>query len=197
MGLDTKTYWPTDRQSESDSDSDVGCKKRKIYTNWRETGESGIMSTPRGGGLEYLHRSPASRKATERETNLIWEIYIWCRAMCDLDPRVTSLAKPRSTCTSNLLTRSLVREGAPYLRMQMSEDSFLRSEIKLLSRVPDGGLIPGQTVRLAVGRKIGLTLTWTWVIQWLRLAETPNKAGVYFHLRTETDSVSETLFCSF
>jgi hypothetical protein len=42
---------------------------------------------------------------------------------------------------------------------QLSKDNFKEKEKKNWSRVPDGGLTPGQTGRLTVGRKIKLTLT--------------------------------------
>jgi hypothetical protein len=43
------------------------------------------------------------------------------------------------------------------ITLQLPENIFLGSE-KIWLRVPDDGLIPGQTGRLTVGRKITLTL---------------------------------------
>jgi hypothetical protein len=43
--------------------------------------------------------------------------------------------------------------------MQKAENNFLQKERKNWSQIPDGGLIPGQTGRLAVDRMITLTLT--------------------------------------
>jgi hypothetical protein len=43
----------------------------------------------------------------------------------------------------------------------MSKDNFEEKEKKIWSRVPDGGLTPGQYGRLTVGRNITLTLTST------------------------------------
>jgi hypothetical protein len=48
MGLDTKTYWLTDRQSQCDFDFDFEFEIR--------------------GGVEYLHRDPASRRRRRKES---------------------------------------------------------------------------------------------------------------------------------
>jgi hypothetical protein len=53
---------------------------------------------------------------------------------------------------------SLQRERPTIQRTQMFEDNFQGRE-KKLSQVPDCGLALEQTGRLAVGRKITLTLT--------------------------------------
>jgi hypothetical protein len=62
-------------------------------------------------------------------------------------PRVTSLERPSSTCTSKLQTRPLVREGTTQ-----------EENRTCWSRVPEGGLIPGETGRMTVGPKLALTL---------------------------------------
>jgi hypothetical protein len=56
-------------------------------------------------------------------------------------------------------TGSLSRHrGRPTIRNhQLSKDNFHGSE-KNWSRMPDGGMIPEQTDRLTVGRKIALAL---------------------------------------
>jgi hypothetical protein len=55
MGLDTKTYLLTDRQSQCDFDFD--------YT----------VDPPCGGGVEYLHRHPESRRRRRKGKSQIWE----------------------------------------------------------------------------------------------------------------------------
>jgi hypothetical protein len=45
MGLDTKTYWLTDRQSQCNIDSDIG-----------------VSALSCGGGVEYLHRNIIMRQ---------------------------------------------------------------------------------------------------------------------------------------
>jgi hypothetical protein len=62
---------------------------------------------PYGGGLEYLHRRPASRKRRQKGNTVSNET-----VLRDLDARVTALARPSSNCTI-LQTSPLVREGAP------------------------------------------------------------------------------------
>jgi hypothetical protein len=67
---------------------------------------------------------------------------MWSRVQRDLDLRVTALARSSSNYTSKLQTRTLVRE-AP---QKMKTANW--------SQFPDGGLMPGQTIRLTMGRKI-------------------------------------------
>jgi hypothetical protein len=52
--------------------------------------------------------------------------------MRDLDLGVTALARPSGTCTSELQTCPLVREGAPYKKKGMSEGNFRRKEGKII-----------------------------------------------------------------
>jgi hypothetical protein len=74
-----------------------------------------------------------------------------------LFPKVTRLAMPSSIFMSKFQTRPLVREDSPYKKGKYLEIVSVEREINWL-RVPDGGLIPGQTGRLTVGRKINLNL---------------------------------------
>jgi hypothetical protein len=66
---------------------------------------------PCGGGVEYLHRDPASRRRRRKGMSQIWESKIWSQVPKDLDPRKTALAKASSTYKRQ--TRPLVRVGAP------------------------------------------------------------------------------------
>jgi hypothetical protein len=72
-GLDTKTYRLTGRQSQCDFDFDFDLTDGYLIP--RQTGRLTVgrnitstltlslwVRTPRGGGFEYLHRSPASRR---------------------------------------------------------------------------------------------------------------------------------------
>jgi hypothetical protein len=94
MGLDTKTYWLTDRQSQCDFDFDFEFEQK-----------------PCGGGVEYLHRDPASRRRRRKGKSQIWDNKIWSRLPRDSDPRKTALTRASSIYKRQ--TRPLVREGAP------------------------------------------------------------------------------------
>jgi hypothetical protein len=66
---------------------------------------------PCGGGVEYLHRDPASRRRRRKGKSQIWDSKIWSRVPRDSDLRKTALAWASSNCKRQ--TRPLVREGAP------------------------------------------------------------------------------------
>jgi hypothetical protein len=67
---------------------------------------------PCGGGFEYLHRGPASRRRRRKEKSRIWDSKIWSRVPRDSDPRMTALARTSSNCKWQ--TRPLVRESVPH-----------------------------------------------------------------------------------
>jgi hypothetical protein len=64
-----------------------------------------------GGGFEYLHSRPASRRRRRIGKSRIWESKIWSRVSRDSDPKITALSRSRSNCKWR--TRPLVRETAP------------------------------------------------------------------------------------
>jgi hypothetical protein len=66
---------------------------------------------PRGGGVEYLHRDPASRRRRRKGKSRIWDSKMWPRVLWDSDQKMTALARTSRNCKRQ--TRSLVREGAP------------------------------------------------------------------------------------
>jgi hypothetical protein len=68
-------------------------------------------SYPCGGGVEYLHRDPASRRRRRRGKSQIWDSKIWIRVLRDSDPKMTAQARASYNCKRH--TRPLVREGAP------------------------------------------------------------------------------------
>jgi hypothetical protein len=68
-------------------------------------------SYPCGGGLEYLHRDPASRRRRRKGKSRIWDSKIWPRVPRDSDLRMTALGRASSNCKGQ--TRPLVREGIP------------------------------------------------------------------------------------
>jgi hypothetical protein len=66
---------------------------------------------PFGGGVEYLHRDPASSRRRRKRKSQIWDSKIWSRVRRDSDPRKTALARASSIYKRQ--TRTLVREGVP------------------------------------------------------------------------------------
>jgi hypothetical protein len=72
---------------------------------------SSMSCHPCGGGVEYLHRSPASCRKQRKRKSQIWDSKIWSRVPKDSDPRKTTLA--RSSSIYKRQTRPLIREDAP------------------------------------------------------------------------------------
>jgi hypothetical protein len=68
-------------------------------------------AVPCGGGVEYLHRSPTSRRRRRKGKSRIWDSKIWSRVPRDSDPRMTALARASRKCKGQ--TSPLVRESAP------------------------------------------------------------------------------------
>jgi hypothetical protein len=71
----------------------------------------GMNSYPCGGGVEYFHRDPASRRRRRKWRSQIWDIKVWSGVPRESDPTKTALA--RASSISKRQTRPLVREGAP------------------------------------------------------------------------------------
>jgi hypothetical protein len=74
---------------------------------------------PRGGGVEYLHRNPVSRRRRRKWKSRIWDSKIWSRVPRDLDPKITALARASSNCKRQ--TRPFARESAPHQQTRKSE----------------------------------------------------------------------------
>jgi hypothetical protein len=68
-------------------------------------------AAPCGGGVEYLHRDPASRRRRRKWKSQIRDSQIWTRVPRDSGQRKRALAKASSTYDRQI--RPLVREGAP------------------------------------------------------------------------------------
>jgi hypothetical protein len=71
-----------------------------------------LYKRPWGGGVEYLHRSPASRRRRRKWKSRIWKSKIWSWVPRDSNPRMTALASTSSNCKRQ--TRPLVRDRAPH-----------------------------------------------------------------------------------
>jgi hypothetical protein len=63
---------------------------------------------------QYLHRSPANRKRRQKGNPISNETAWYGLVLWELNPSMTALARPSSTCASKLYTHPLVREGVPY-----------------------------------------------------------------------------------
>jgi hypothetical protein len=112
-----------------------------------------IISIACGGGVEYLHHNPASRRRRRKGKTRIWYSKLWSRVRPDSDPRMIALARARSNFKRH--TRPLVRERAPH-----QQACNCLTAIKICSYVPDGCFIPSQTDQLTVGRNIRLRSQW-------------------------------------
>jgi hypothetical protein len=103
-----------------------------------------------GGGVEYLHRDPASRSRQWKGKSQIWDGKIWSRVPRDSGPRKTTLLRASSIY-------SLVREGAP-----QKQDRHCQRVINIWSWAPNGARHKRFTNWLTVSRNVTLTLTVLW-----------------------------------
>jgi hypothetical protein len=108
------------------------------------------VDIPCGGVVEYLHRSPASRRRRRKGKSRIWDSKIWSRVPRDSDPRMTALTRTSSNCKRPVLSS----ERAPHINKLAT--SWL---ITIWLYAPDGCFIPRQTGRLTVSRNIRLGLS--------------------------------------
>jgi hypothetical protein len=88
-------------------------------------------SDPCGGGVEYLHCDPASRRRRRKGKFQFWNSKIWSRVPRDSDLRKTALA--RASGIYKRQTHPLVREGAP-----RKQERNCQTEIYIWSWAPDG-----------------------------------------------------------
>jgi hypothetical protein len=106
---------------------------------------------PCRGGVEYLHRDPASRRRWRKGKSQIWDNKIWSRVPRDSDHRTTTLARASSIYKRQ--TRPLVREGT-----QQKEKYRNRQRVmKIWPWAPDGA------------RHQDLLIDWPSVAMWLQL----------------------------
>jgi hypothetical protein len=103
------------------------CYNQDIWSNTF----SELAILPCGGGVEYLHRDPASRRRRRKGKSQIWDSRIWSLVPRDSDLRKTELARASSIYKRQ--TRSLVREGAP-----QNQDFNCQTVINIWSWAPDG-----------------------------------------------------------
>jgi hypothetical protein len=107
---------------------------------------------PCGGGVEYLHRDPASRRRRRKGKSQIWDSKIWSRVPRDSGPRKTALT--RVSIIYKRQTRPLVREGA-----SQKQDRNCQTVINIGSWVSDGARHQDMLADwLTVSRNATLTL---------------------------------------
>jgi hypothetical protein len=70
-----------------------------------------LTCSPCRGGIQYLHRDPASRRRRRKGKSQCWDRYIWARVPKASDQRKIALARASSIYKRQ--TRPLVREVAP------------------------------------------------------------------------------------
>jgi hypothetical protein len=111
-----------------------------------------ITSDPCGGGVEYFHRDPASRRRRRKGKSQNWDSKIWLRHPRDSDPRKTALASTSSIYKRQ--TRPLVREGAP-----QKQERNCQTIINIWSWAPGGA----RHQDLLIDRPSVAMLLWLWL----------------------------------
>jgi hypothetical protein len=81
--------------------------KRRELVNWYWY----LVPYPCGGGVQYLHRDPASRRRRRKGKSQSETVKYGLKSQGNSDPRKTALARASSTYKRQ--TRPLVGEGAP------------------------------------------------------------------------------------
>jgi hypothetical protein len=74
--------------------------------------ELAVYIRSRVGGVEYLHRSPASRRRRRKGKSRICDSKLWSRVPWNSGPRMTALARTSNNCKRQ--TCPLVRKSAPH-----------------------------------------------------------------------------------
>jgi hypothetical protein len=139
----------------------VATQQFKRFPACQIQGFIGVRSTC-GGGVEYLHRDPASCRRRRKRKSQNWDSKICSRDPRASDPRKTTLA--RTSSINKRQTRPLVREGAP-----QKQDRNCQRVTNIWSWAPDGArhqdlLVDGRSTPrltgwLTVNRNVTLTLT--------------------------------------
>jgi hypothetical protein len=122
-----------------------------------------LVRYPCGGGIEYLHCDPASRRRRRKGKSQIWDSEIWSRVPRDSGPRKTALARASSMYKRQ--TRPLVREGAPH-----NEARNCQTVINIWSWAPDGAR---HQDLLTDWPSVAMCL-WLWL--WLELVRVNNQS---------------------
>jgi hypothetical protein len=112
--------------------------------------ESQMDWLPCRGGVEYIHRNPASRRRRRKGKSRIWDSKIWSRVPRDSDPKMTALARARSNCKRHSPCRQRKRPTSTNPQLSDSNENLVVS--------PRRCFIPRRTGRLTVGRNIRLRL---------------------------------------
>jgi hypothetical protein len=119
---------------------------------WLELSER----NPCGGGVEYFHRDPESRRRRRKGKSQIWDSKIWSRVRRNSELRKTALAR-----TSSIYRRQtrLSSERAPH----KNQDRNCLTVINIWSWAPNGA---GHQDLLTDSPSVAM---WLWL--WLELSE--------------------------
>jgi hypothetical protein len=148
-------------------------------TDWQTVSRNVTQLKPCGGGVEYLHRDPASHRRRRKGKYQNWDSRIWSRDPRVTDPIKTALAMTRSICKRQ--TRPLVREGAPPQRQNRN----CQTVTNIWPWTPDGARYQDrQTDRSSVA-------------MWLRLRQFPGNTNLSENtpLLTESQASFEVYKC--
>jgi hypothetical protein len=149
MGIRTR-YWVT--QTRSRGNEEYGNERCFPHGPCLEVIRKTTGATreiPYEGEVEYLHRSPASRRRRRKGKSRIWDNKIWSQVPRDSDPRMAALARVSSNFKRQ--TRHLIRESVSHQQIRNC-----LTVIQIWLYAPYGCFIPRQTGRLTVGRNIRL-----------------------------------------
>jgi hypothetical protein len=111
---------------------------------------------PCGGGVEYLHRDPESRRRRRKGMSQIWDSKIWSRVPRDSTPERLCWQGPAAYINERPLFSS---ERAPHKK----QDRNCQTVINIWSWAPDGA------------RHQDLLTDWPSVAMWLRLWLEPRR----------------------
>jgi hypothetical protein len=77
-----------------------------------------------GGGVDYLHRNPASRRRRRKGKSRMWDSKLWSRGPRESGPKVIALARTRSSCKRQTCPR---QRGRPTSTNPQLSDSNKKS----------------------------------------------------------------------
>jgi hypothetical protein len=139
------------------------------------------LSHPCGGGVEYLHRDPASRRRRRKGKSQIWDSKIWSRVPRDSDPTKTLRQGPAAYTKDRSVLSS---ERMPHKK----QDRNCQTVINIWSRAPDGA---GHQDLLTDWPSVAMWL-WLWTLR--AVQEFSRTWGVAVERRTKNEVIRDSSF---
>jgi hypothetical protein len=134
----------------------VFCVAWSVPRIYKGNGLKEYKRNPCEGGVEYLHRDPASRKRRRKGKSQIWESKIWSRVPRGSDPRKTARARTSSIRTKDRPVLSSERAS------HKKQDRNSQTVINIWLCAPDGARRQDLlTDWPTVSRNVTLTLSTT------------------------------------